>query len=363
MALAGRPAAAPPAAPTAGRDSEPSRSRPAPRSLIRPRPSPRRVRHRGSSAATRRVRRVGGRPRRQAVIAARAYAGVAPARPQAGVTTTCSGSRAIGKPSWRHRSSTRGGHARRRRQPATRVGTTPANSPTPASTSSPSASSPARSVGRAATGRARPPSPPAAASSRNGGTAGRSSAPPPVRRRCPRQTRSADRHRRRGTDRSVCSPLSVGTRPASTAGSDGSSSWSSTARRGQPARDVGHVRAQPLGQRRGQIPGRAVVVQHPAADRQVQAGRERPRPARLHLERSGVPVGELGQRVQVALEQVPGAAQVHPRPRAASRHAPAYRSTGRSASSPARGRSGPRPDRGRAARAGAAGRAARRRPA
>ena len=131
---------------------------------------------------------------------------------------------------------------------------------------------------------------------------------------------------------------------------------------GHPGAHPGHVRGHPLGQRRGQVPDRARVGQHGLlAAGQLQAGRHRPRPADLQLQRALVAVGHLFQRVEVAGEQGLRAADV---PARAGRRgaSPGWSRprTGRSAA-PRSGRSCPRPRRGPAARPGEAGPGAHRR--
>ena len=82
-------------------------------------------------------------------------------------------------------------------------------------------------------------------------------------------------------------------------------------RAGHPGRDPGQVRGHPLGQRLGQVPDRARVGQHRLlAARQLQAGRHRPRPADLQLQRALVAVGRLFQRIQVPGQQRLRAAHV-----------------------------------------------------
>ena len=163
---------------------------------------------------------------------------------------------------------------------------------------------------------------------------------------------------RSGPPGSVPSPLSVGTRPASTAGSDGSSSCSSTSR---PAGAGAPRRRAAAAPRRANRPGRAPRPGRAAAARR-SAGRCSAAsvhgPAAWILSVPGVPVGLLGELVEVALQQVVRAAQV---------------AAGAAGDAPAAGveldrqvhqqrrrsvRSGRRPGRGRAARAGTAGRAA-----
>ena len=74
--------------------------------------------------------------------------------------------------------------------------------------------------------------------------------------------------------------------------------------------DEDRARRQPFGQRYGQLADRARIAQQCPADRQLQRRGERPWPRGLQLQRPGVPVGLVGQRVEIAFPQIGGAAQV-----------------------------------------------------
>ena len=118
------------------------------------------------------------------------------------------------------------------------------------------------------------------------------------------------------TARTRFSPLALGTAPASTAGSDGSSSWSSSRAPGTRAAHLGQVPGHPLGQRRGQVADRARGRPAPAPG----CGSARPwRPAstaRRHSpsERPGIALGRHFQRVEIAGQQRLRAAQITARP-------------------------------------------------
>ena len=146
-----------------------------------------------------------------------------------------------------------------------------------------------------------------------------------------------------------------GSRAASTAGSDGSSSCSTSVVAGKPRAARRRRAAQSLGQARRRSRTAPVVGQHPLAAVQLEHRRERPGPGGLHLEpRRRCCAGGVLEGVEVARQQVAGArpSRLGRGRRGASRWA-AGRRAGRRAGRP-RGRRGRRAGRGRAARAGAA---------
>ena len=83
---------------------------------------------------------------------------------------------------------------------------------------------------------------------------------------------------------------------------------------GHPAPHIGEVPAQAFGERRGHVPHRARVGQRLVPARQLDLGRHGPRAGRLHLQDAGELVGRLLQGVEIAGEEVPRAAEIHPRP-------------------------------------------------
>ena len=70
-----------------------------------------------------------------------------------------------------------------------------------------------------------------------------------------------------------------------------------------PAADVGDVVAQTLGERLGELAARAVVGEHPVAAGPLDRRGQRPRSGDLDLERTGVALGVLLDRVEVLGEQ------------------------------------------------------------
>ena len=166
--------------------------------------------------------------------------------------------------------------------------------------------------------------------------------------------------RRRRPSGAGGSPDAVGTRPASTAGSAGSSTCTTRSAPGIRRRTSATWSRSPSASACGQLAAGAVVGEHPVAAGPLDGGGQRPRAGDLDLERAGVALGVLLDGVEVLGQQ---------RPR------PAVVDAGRVGQPPAgrlqvgaelgdharaRGRSCRRARRGRAARAGAAGRAARR---
>ena len=106
-------------------------------------------------------------------------------------------------------------------------------------------------------------------------------------------------------------PDAVGTAPASTAVSAGSSTWTtSRCPRRQPAAQVGDVDGEPLGQRLRQLAPGAEVGEHLVAARPLDGRRQRPRSGDLDLERAVVPLRLLLQPVEVLGEQAAGPAVV-----------------------------------------------------
>ena len=79
-------------------------------------------------------------------------------------------------------------------------------------------------------------------------------------------------------------PEGVGTFPASTAGSEGSSSCSTRVACGSARGQVGQRRPQSLEQRRGQIPGGSVVRHDAMPGGQLDSGGQRPRSGELDLQ-------------------------------------------------------------------------------
>ena len=79
---------------------------------------------------------------------------------------------------------------------------------------------------------------------------------------------------------------------------------------GHPAPHVGDVDAQPLGEGLGELAARAAVGEHPVAARSLDGRRQRPRPGDLDLERAGVALAVLLDRVEVLRQQRPGTAVV-----------------------------------------------------
>ena len=107
----------------------------------------------------------------------------------------------------------------------------------------------------------------------------------------------------------------MGRPPWSTAGTDGSSSWTTTRAPGTRAATVGDVRGEALGEGLGEVAPGTGVDDGAVAAGALETGRERPRTGRLHLERAGPARGDVVEGVEVAVEELPRAALVDPRPR------------------------------------------------
>ena len=127
-------------------------------------------------------------------------------------------------------------------------------------------------------------------------------------------------------------PDAVGTAPASTAVSAGSSTWTtSRCRAGHPAAYVGDVVAEPLGQRLRQLAAGAEVGEHLVAARPLDGRGQRPRSGDLDLERAGVPCACSSSAVEVLREQAAGPAVVDARGASVSRQPAGCRSAPSSA--------------------------------
>ena len=107
----------------------------------------------------------------------------------------------------------------------------------------------------------------------------------------------------------------VGSPPCRTAGTDGSSSWTTTLAPGTRAATAATWRGEPLGQGLGEVAAGTGVDDGAVAAGALQAGRQRPRAGRLHLERAGPARGDVVQRVEVAVQELPRPALVDARPR------------------------------------------------
>ncbi|MNW60582.1 hypothetical protein D3C74_385780 [compost metagenome] len=74
------------------------------------------------------------------------------------------------------------------------------------------------------------------------------------------------------------------------------------------------MRAQPDGERARQVGRRTAVREHAVAPREVELGRERPRPDDRHRERSRVPVARDRERAEVLAQERLRAPLVHAGP-------------------------------------------------
>ena len=274
-----------------------------------------------------------------------------------GVTTTCAAAAPAG-----NRAAAKAGDRRPRPLvdeggPVPVVGTAPASRPTPASIGSPSSSM--RRRGRVDRARSTATAPrPASRNSRSGGRAAQQCT-------ITGTPAASDEDAKRRLAQSDVATAAQGVAGRSRSGPVRPGRRAATARRAgaarthrAPAGDVGHVRCAAPRRARRRDPGTAPwSCSSATADRQLEARGQRPRPGRLHLERSGVSVRRLGQRVQVALQQVAGAAQVPPggatRPATGRRRA---RPAGRPASpAPRPIKSAPGPRAGSSGRCGRSG--------
>ena len=294
--------------------------------------------------------------------------GSAPARPQVGVGTAARPARARSKPEPVGQVERRCGPAPGRSPAGPGRGWAPARAaagcrrPTPR---------PARPAARARRCPRRPRAAWRRCPMRGGADAGqqprpaagrRSSARRPARPAPPISSRSSVLHvRLRAPRRTVPYPDAVGSRPPSTAGSDGSSSCSSTAAPVRAATSATCTRRPSVRlAANSRTAPRSVSTRCPVCS--STAGGQRPRAGRLHLHpaRPGRVAG-LVERVHVDAQQVDrrggGRARAGRRPGSPDGQHLGVRCR---PAAPRCGRSGPRRPRGPAARAGAAAAAARR---
>ena len=127
-----------------------------------------------------------------------------------------------------------------------------------------------------------------------------------------------DRDRRAAPTRSVSScsttvastaaslpkPLTVGSPPCRTAGTEGSSSWTTHLRAGHPGGDGGDVRGEPLGERLREVAPGPGVDDGAVAPGALEPGRQRPRTGGLHLERPGLAAGDVVEGVEVPVQEL-----------------------------------------------------------
>ena len=114
---------------------------------------------------------------------------------------------------------------------------------------------------------------------------------------------------------SLPKPLTVGSPPWRTAGTDGSSSWTTTRAPGTRAATAADVGGEPLGQRLREVAAGAGVDDRAVAAGALQPGGERPRAGGLHLERAGPAAAHVVERVEVAVEELARPALVDARAR------------------------------------------------
>jgi hypothetical protein len=79
--------------------------------------------------------------------------------------------------------------------------------------------------------------------------------------------------------------------------------------------DLGCMSGEALGQGLREVPAGAGVDDRTVAAAALEARGQGPGPGRLHLERAGVVAGDIGERIEVAGEELPGPALVDPRAR------------------------------------------------
>ena len=103
-------------------------------------------------------------------------------------------------------------------------------------------------------------------------------------------------------------PLTVGSPPFEDSGHRRLVELHDDLRPGHPGGHGRHMGREPLGERLREVPARPGVYDGAVAAGPLESGGQRPRPGRLHLEGPRVVIGDVGQRVEVSLQELPAPA-------------------------------------------------------